>query len=108
MNIGIVTTWFDRGAAFVSKQFADVLSNDNKVYIFARGGESYDQSSSYWKQYPVTWSKRYAGGSTRINWPQFKDWVEDNNIDVVLFNEQQDWEIVADAKNLNITKKNRP
>ena len=29
MRIGIVTTWFDRGASFVSKQFMDELAKDN-------------------------------------------------------------------------------
>jgi hypothetical protein len=33
-NIGIVTTWFERGAAYVSKQFKDSLEkNGAKVFI---------------------------------------------------------------------------
>ena len=38
-KIGIVTTWFERGAAYVSKQFKEVWEKDNEVYIYARGGE---------------------------------------------------------------------
>ena len=31
MNIGIVTTWFERGAAYVSRQFMDVLQITNPL-----------------------------------------------------------------------------
>ena len=40
MNIGIVTTWFERGAAYVSKQYKDSLEEcGHKVFIYSRGGE---------------------------------------------------------------------
>lgn len=101
-KIGIVTTWFDRGAAYVSKQYADVLNEQNEVYIFARGGEQYAIENTQWHSYNVTWSKIYSDSSTRINWRQFKSWVEKNRIEIVLFNEQQDWEIIVDCRKLNI------
>ena len=47
MNIGIVTTWFDRGAAQVSKQYMDVLQENNDVFIYARGGEKYAKNKNY-------------------------------------------------------------
>lgn len=102
MNIGIVTTWFERGAAYVSKQYADVLNEKHDIFIFARGGESFDKESEHWKTYPVTWGKRYKASSTQVDWLEFKNWVTKNKIEVVIFNEQQDWEIIADAKRLNI------
>lgn len=41
MNVGIVTTWFERGAAYVSRQYLEALRSDsnNSVYIYARGGD---------------------------------------------------------------------
>lgn len=35
MNVGIVTTWFERGAAYVSRQYLEALRSDsnNSVYI---------------------------------------------------------------------------
>ncbi|MBC3765765.1 glycosyltransferase family 4 protein [Neptunicella marina] len=102
MNIGIVTTWFDRGAAFVSKQYADILSKENSIFIFARGGEKYDKTSAHWQTYPVLWGKIYKESETRVNWNEFKKWIIENNIDLVIFNEQKDWEIIVDAKKLNI------
>lgn len=40
MNIGLVTTWFERGAAYVSKAYLNSLKTDNNVFIYARGGEN--------------------------------------------------------------------
>ena len=103
MNIGIVTTWFDRGAAYVSRQYADVLSQEHDVFIFARGGEQYAENNERWENdYEVFWAKRYEDTWSKICWPEFKSWVNENNISVVLFNEQKDWEIIVDAKKLNI------
>ena len=58
MNIGIVTTWFERGAAYVSRQFKDALSAQNNVFIYARGGESYAKGDPDWDDANVFWSKK--------------------------------------------------
>lgn len=56
MNIGIVTTWFERGAAYVSKAYFESLNNDeNNIFIFARGGESYAKGDPKWDNEYVTW-----------------------------------------------------
>jgi 1,2-diacylglycerol 3-alpha-glucosyltransferase len=93
VNIGIVTTWFERGAAYVSKQFEDVLSADNNVFIYVRGGEKYAIGDSIWDKENVTWGKRrkvpFSGGGTVINKKDFLKWLNAKNIDIVLFNEQE-------------------
>ena len=39
MNIGIVTTWFERGAAYVSKTYMDLMTQlGHKVFIYSRAG----------------------------------------------------------------------
>ena len=39
MNIGIVTSWFERGAAYVSRAFMQSLQElGHDVRIFVRGG----------------------------------------------------------------------
>ena len=58
MNIGIVTTWFERGAAYVSKQFEESLEINNNVFIYARGGEKYAIGDPIWDKDNVTWSKK--------------------------------------------------
>lgn len=43
MNIGIVTTWFERGAAYVSRQYLEAFRSDsnNSVYIYMREVENH-------------------------------------------------------------------
>lgn len=93
MNIGIVTTWFERGAAYVSKQFESVLAQENNVFIYARGGESYAIGNSKWDKPNVTWGKRrkvpFSGGGTVIDKKDFYRWLKKNEIEAVLFNEQE-------------------
>lgn len=94
-KIGIVTTWFDRGAAYVSKAYEETLQKDHDIYIYARGGEKYGVNDDYWEDSNVTWAK------IKNNWIPFyidfsdlKKWIRDNNIDIIFFNEQQSWDII--------------
>lgn len=93
MNIGIVTTWFERGAAYVSKNFRDTLAQNeaNNVFIFARGGEQYAIGDKNWDTGNVFWSKkrRVSGIGQVIDKSDFYKWVKTNAIELVIFNEQQ-------------------
>jgi glycosyltransferase involved in cell wall biosynthesis len=103
-NIGIVTTWFDRGASYVSKQYYDILKDNFDVYIFARGGEFYAKGDDYWDKKNVYWSKRILSpfGVTLINKKEFTWWLKKYEIDVVLFNEQHWWLPLLWCKELNV------
>lgn len=97
MNIGIVTTWFERGAAYVSKMYMKALQETgNNVYIYARGGEKFEKESNEWNQSNVTWGLNLLG--TNINLRHFEKWIKDNSIDVIFFNEQREFSIVAEIK----------
>jgi len=90
MNIGIVTTWFERGAAYVSKQFSNILKNENKLYIYARAGEIFGKNDDNWKQDNVTWDRKWLIPiETFISKRRFINWLKENNIEIVLFNEQR-------------------
>lgn len=94
MNIGIVTTWFERGAAYVSRQFMNILAETDNVFIYARGGEQYAIGDPKWDLPNVYWSKRSSAGKRihgdmYIDRKEFKKWISDNQIDIILFNEQQ-------------------
>ena len=96
MNVGIVTTWFERGAAYVSRQYLEALRSDsnNSVYIYARGGESYARNQSEWDRDFVTWgkvNKKYYCGATGIEKKDFIDWLKNRKIDVVIFNLVHMW-----------------
>lgn len=87
MKIGIVTTWFERGAAYVSRQFMDILAKNHEVYIYVRGGEEYAKGNPKWDLPNVYWSNGLH--TTYINKKEFYKWIKANSIETILFNEQQ-------------------
>lgn len=92
MKVGIVTTWFERGAAYVSKNIETALSRQHEVYIYARGGESYAIDNPEWARSNVTWGhKSQYPLLTYIDISDFKKWLKVNNIEAVIFNEQHWW-----------------
>ena len=92
MNIGIVTTWFERGAAYVSRQYRQALEPHHRVFIYARGGEQRARGNPVWDAERVTWGGRQVVPvPTAINLPHFERWIRDNALDIVLFNEQRWW-----------------
>jgi glycosyltransferase involved in cell wall biosynthesis len=102
MNIGIVTTWFERGAAYVSRQYCQALERNHQVFIYARG-EKFAVSDSEWDKKNVTWGKRSTlPVSGAMNLADFKKWLKDKSIDVVFFNEQRWWKPVLLCKELGI------
>jgi len=99
MNIGIVTTWFERGAAYVSRQYSDVLSKDFNIFIYARGGEEYAKKDSLWDRQNVWWGKKSnLPTSTAIDLRDFRRWLQHKDIKVVVFNEQRWWLPVIKCK----------
>ena len=96
MNIGFVSTWFERGAAYVTKAYIELLEKDNNIYIYARGGEKYAKGDPNWDFPNVTWGLELIG--SEINYNHFKKWIMRNKIDTIFFNEQQDIKIVIQLK----------
>jgi len=90
MNVGIVTTWFERGAAYVSRQYMNLLeANGHHVFIYARGGEKQAQGDVNWDKSRVTWGKvSQVPYATAIDRKDFLRWITNNSLNVVLFNEQ--------------------
>lgn len=108
MKIGIVTTWFERGAAYVSRQFMDILKSTDEVFIYARGGEAYAQGNPVWDLPNVHWGTRkpktmylYPGG-TYIDKKDFESWIKKNSVELILFNEQQWFTPVVWAKQMGV------
>jgi glycosyltransferase involved in cell wall biosynthesis len=103
VNIGIVTTWFERGAAYVSKAYYETLSKHHNVFIYARGGEEYAIGDPNWDSDYVYWSKKYANQKFMyINWKEFSRWIEERNLGLIIFNEQHDWDIILKCQKLPI------
>ncbi len=104
MRIGIVTTWFERGAAYVSLAYKQALeAAGHKVFIFARGGEIQAKGDSKWDGVEVTWAKKsILMDESGIDLKQFKRWLETERIAAVLFNEQHSWGPVLLCQDLGI------
>ena len=103
MNIGIVTTWFPRGAAYVSKAYLETFAAKHNVFVYARGGERFGQGDPEWDRNYVTWGKRTIGkDGTYIDWEEFQEWVLKNRLDLILFNEQNNWEIILKVAKLPV------
>lgn len=101
MNIGIVTTWFERGGAYVSRAYMDNLTKmGHTVFIYARGGESMGKDDAKWNLPNVTWGKVLRGGN--VNKKHFFKWIDEKKLEVVFFNEQANFRIVC------LTKLNYP
>jgi 1,2-diacylglycerol 3-alpha-glucosyltransferase len=96
MKIGFVSTWFERGAAYVTKSYIDLLKEKNEVFIYARGGESYGKGDPNWDLPNVTWGKKLVG--TNINFNHIEKWLKKNKIETLFFNEQHEIEIVYKIK----------
>lgn len=103
MRIGIVTTWFERGAAYVSRQYRDILEKQHEVFIYARGGESYAIGNPLWDNEGVTWGKRgKVPVPHTIDLDDFESWIKDRRIEIVFFNEQQWWEPILLCNSLGV------
>ena len=97
MVIGIVTTWFERGAAYVSKAYRENLINKgHQVFIYARGGENKGEASTDWNGDYVTYGKDLY--DEVIDKRHLFNWIQANNIEAILFNEQRSFNIVAETK----------
>lgn len=98
MRIGIVTTWFERGAAMVSRAYRDILTREHDVFVYARGGEQYARGDPNWDDPNVTWGRRLNHGATPIDFAELRAWVRRQELGLLLFNEQHDWAPVVFAR----------
>ncbi len=102
MNIGIVTTWFERGAAYVSRAYYQALSKRHNVFIYARG-EQYAQNDLQWDAPYVTWGRRLRLGiPSFIHWDDFRTWIRQNQLDLLIFNEQRSWDVILRSRGLGV------
>jgi glycosyltransferase involved in cell wall biosynthesis len=96
LRIGIVTSWFERGAAYVSRQYVDQLRSSHDVFIYSRGGEREARGNPEWDQPFVTWGRTpIVDDPSAVDLKDFTRWVERNRIDCVFFNEQRSWPAVT-------------
>lgn len=109
MNIAIITTWWTgAGAGEVSLAFARVLIREgHNIYIYARHEEGQSEANSTFVP-PDSKIQVWEGKKSdsplikSLHLKDFKHFISENEIDVIIFNEQVDLSPVVLAKELGI------
>ena len=97
MNIGFVSTWFERGGAYVTKSYMSLLQEQHNVYIYARGGYTpKKKTDKSWADDNVTYGYKMNG--TSISSKHYFKWIKERKLDIVFYNEQMEMDIVALTK----------
>ncbi len=108
LKVGFVSVWFERGQSYVTKVLRDVIAKEHETFVFARTGFVYDitdvtggrprlETHGYWNIPHLTTFPHY-----KIPPEALTRWIHDNNLRMVLFNEEYDWNLVIAAKNTGI------
>ena len=97
LKIGFVSIWFERGQSYVTKTLRDVIAKNHETFVFARTGGVFGQPrlevQGYWDVPNLTTYPDYQIPPDRLT-----KWIRDNNLDLVIFNEEYDWNLVMAAK----------
>jgi len=101
MKIGFVTIWFERGQAYVTQTLRKALMATSvpeiDLYVLARTGGVYGQpmldQDNQWAVPNLAVYPEY-----QINPNYLTQWITKNQLDVVVFNEEYDWNLVGAAK----------
>ena len=96
-KIGFVTIWFERGQSYVTKMFRDVLAKQHETFVFARTGvvnqQAQLETKGAWQVPNLTTHSQY-----QIPPDTLMKWIQSNSLDVVIFNEEYDWNLIKAAK----------
>jgi len=97
MRIGFVTYWFERGQAYVTKNVIQAIEDDCEVFVFARSAGIL-KTDGEWAVDNLTVLNQY-------NIPKhvLREWITDNDLDVVFFNEEYDLQLVYMAKEMGVS-----
>jgi hypothetical protein len=89
MNIGLVTYWFNRGQAVVSRHLRQIFDEIGySTYVLARLTSKsffkpfYASSEDVWKQSGVTFGSAYD-----LSFDEYVEWVQKHNLDAIFFDQ---------------------
>lgn len=96
-RVGFVSVWFERGQAYVTRAIRDAVARRAETFVFARTGAVFGQAhletSGYWSIPHLTVHPQYE-----IPPDSLAQWINENRLDAVIFNEEYDWALVRAAK----------
>lgn len=97
-KIGFVTIWFERGQSYITRMMVKALEKEFEVFIFARSTNCWGKLVCPSKEEKWDYPNLVAYPSNKINTATLCDWIEVNQLDLVCFNEEYDFELVRAAK----------
>lgn len=98
LKIGFISVWYERGQAYVTKAIRDALAKDHHTFVLARTGAVYPdqphlETTGFWEVQNLLTFPFY-----NIPPESAKDWINENHLDIVVFNEEYDWQLVEKCK----------
>lgn len=105
MRVGIVSYWFNRGQATVSRHLRDIIDNGgHETFVFARPTKSsfaFHQNdfepNDVWNQESVTF------GEAHEPFPgEYLAWVKANELDLVFFDQNYEFDEIKSIRNLGV------
>jgi len=97
MNIGFISYWFERGQAYVTRNLIDAIG-EHEAFILARSpGSDMTKSDGEWAHPNLS-----VYGEYTIPENILLEWIADNKIGIVFFNEEYDFNLVNAVKDTGV------
>lgn len=97
LRIGFISAWFERGQAYVTKTIRDALHRRHETHVLARTGRVYGvpmlESKGFWDVPNLT-----THPDQKLPLRVVEEWIRDRRLDMVIFNEEYDWDLVQCCK----------
>lgn len=101
LKTGFVTVWHERGQAYVTRTLRDAFRRNHDTFILARAnrfdGRDRLETSGEWADPNLTVHPDYD-----IPPDALRNWIAGNRLDVVVFNEEYDWQLVRACKETGV------
>ncbi len=104
MNVGIVSVWFNRGQATVARQIRSIFDEfGHSTFVLARPTKPKWAYPNFVSKEDVWNQERVQVGSERdISQAEYLDWVKKNNIEVVFFDQNYQFDEIAQLRSEGI------
>lgn len=103
MRIGFISIYFDRGQSVVSKTLMEILRNaGHEIFLLSRMGSVYGMEKQE-TQGEWYWENTTCIPTYEVPLEILECWVEENEIDIVVFNEEYDFSLPLKVKEMGRT-----
>lgn len=104
MRIGLVTYWFNRGQAVISRQLRQLFDDaGHNTFVLTRLTRKsffkpfYSSSEDVWRQSDIT-----LGSAYDLSSDEYLDWVKENKLDAVFFFQNLQFDCIKKIRDLGV------